>query len=54
MVNYIRKSDEKQRWLFASTIFKCGFTACLASVKLSRGWIMESKITHMFYMTQTS
>lgn len=40
MVNYIRKSDEKQRWLFASTILN----AALASVKLAWGWIMGSTL----------
>ena len=40
MINYIRKTDEKQRWLFFSTLLN----AALAALKLGWGWMMGSTL----------
>lgn len=40
MTNYIRKTDEKQRWLFFSTLLN----AALAAAKLGWGWMMNSTL----------
>ncbi len=40
MVNSLRKRDEKQRWLFASTLLN----AALAAAKLGWGWAMGSTL----------
>ena len=40
MINYIRKTDEKQRWLFFSTLLN----AALAASKLGWGWMMGSTL----------
>ncbi len=40
MISYIRKTDEKQRWLFFSTLLN----AALAAAKLGWGWMMGSTL----------
>ncbi len=40
MINYLQKTDEKQRWLFFSTLLN----AALAAAKLSWGWLMGSTL----------
>ena len=40
MISYIRKTDEKQRWLFFSTLLN----AALAASKLGWGWMMGSTL----------
>ncbi|WP_294951729.1 cation diffusion facilitator family transporter [Sulfurovum sp.] len=40
MISHIRKTDEKQRWLFASTLLN----AALAAAKLGWGWMMGSTL----------
>ena len=40
MIEYIRNSDEKQRWLFASVLLN----AALSAAKLGWGWIMGSTL----------
>jgi len=40
MISYIRKTDEKQRWLFSSTLLN----AALAAAKLGWGWLMGSTL----------
>ena len=40
MIHYIRKTDEKQRWLFFSTLLN----AALAASKLAWGWTMGSTL----------
>lgn len=40
MIHYIRKTDEKQRWLFFSTLLN----AALAASKLTWGWMMGSTL----------
>ena len=40
MITYIRKTDEKQRWLFFSTLLN----AALAASKLGWGWMMGSTL----------
>ena len=40
MINYLQKTDEKQRWLFFSTLLN----AALAAAKLAWGWMMGSTL----------
>ena len=40
MINYLQKTDEKQRWLFFSTLLN----AALAAAKLGWGWMMGSTL----------